>query len=76
MHKQVRQFCDSVKHRYPEYFSDKIASAFIVIKPGKVVTARFGEIDFSAKTIGIEIIKSLYEIGLTFLIWFDRLANS
>lgn len=35
--------------------------------PGKVVTAQFGEIDFSADNIGIDIIKSLYENGFPYL---------
>ena len=40
---------------------------FVKLKPGKVVTSQFGEIDFSADTIGIEIIKSLYENGFPYL---------
>ena len=32
-----------------------------------VVTDEFGKIDFSADTIGIEIIKSLYENGFPYL---------
>ena len=40
---------------------------FIKLKPGKVVTAQFGEIDFSADTIGIEIIQALYENGFPYL---------
>jgi len=40
---------------------------FIKLKPGKVVTAQFGEIDFSADAIGIEIIKALYENGFPYL---------
>lgn len=40
---------------------------FVKLKPGKVVTAQFGIIDFSADTIGIEIIKSLYENGFPYL---------
>ena len=40
---------------------------FVKLKPGKVVTAQFGVIDFSAETIGIEIIKSLYENGFPYL---------
>ena len=40
---------------------------FIKLKPGKVITAKFGEIDFSADNIGIEIIKSLYENGFPYL---------
>jgi len=40
---------------------------FVKLKPGKVVTAQFGEIDFSADNIGIEIIKSLYENGFPYL---------
>ena len=40
---------------------------FVKLKPGKVVTAKFGEIDFSADNIGIEIIKALYENGFPYL---------
>ena len=40
---------------------------FIKLKPGKVVTTQFGEIDFNADTIGIEIIKTLYENGFPYL---------
>ena len=40
---------------------------FIKLKPGKVVTAQFGIIDFSADNIGIEIIQSLYENGFPYL---------
>jgi len=40
---------------------------FVKHKPGKVITSKFGEIDFSADTIGIEIIKSLYENGFPYL---------
>lgn len=40
---------------------------FVKLKPGKVVTALFGEIDFSADNIGIEIIKALYENGIPYL---------
>jgi len=40
---------------------------FVKLKPGKVVTSQFGEIDFSADNIGIEIIKSLYENGFPYL---------
>ena len=40
---------------------------FIKLKPGKVVTAEFGEIDFSADNIGIEIIQALYENGFPYL---------
>ena len=40
---------------------------FIKLKPGKVVTAQFGQIDFSADNIGIEIIKALYESGFPYL---------
>ena len=40
---------------------------FIKLKPGKVVTAQFGEIDFSADSIGIEIIQALYESGFPYL---------
>lgn len=40
---------------------------FIKLKPGKVVTAQFGEIDFSADNIGIEIIRALYEDGFPYL---------
>ena len=40
---------------------------FVKLKAGKVVTSQFGEIDFSAENIGIEIIKSLYENGFPYL---------
>ncbi len=40
---------------------------FVKLKPGRVVTAQFGEIDFSADNIGIEIIKALYENGFPYL---------
>ena len=40
---------------------------FVKLKPGKVVTSQFGEIDFSAENIGIEIIKSLYENNFPYL---------
>ena len=40
---------------------------FIKLKPGKVVTAQFGELDFSADNIGIEIIQALYENGFPYL---------
>ena len=40
---------------------------FIKLKPGKVVTAQFGEIDFSADNIGIEIIHALYKNGFPYL---------
>ena len=45
----------------------KLYFNFIKLKPGKVVTAQFGKIDFSAENIGIEIIKSLYESGFPYL---------
>jgi len=41
---------------------------FVKFKPGKVITSQFGEIDFSADTIGIEIIKALYENGFPYLV--------
>ncbi len=40
---------------------------FVKLKPGKVVTAQFGEIDFSADNLGIEILKSLYENDFPYL---------
>jgi len=40
---------------------------FVKLKPGRVVTTQFGEIDFSADSIGIEIIKALYENGFPYL---------
>ena len=40
---------------------------FIKLKPGRVVTAQFGEIDFSADNIGIEIIQALYENDFPYL---------
>jgi len=45
----------------------KLYFKFVKLKPGKVVTAQFGEIDFSADNIGIEIIKALYENGFPYL---------
>lgn len=45
----------------------KLYFKFKKLKPGKVVTALFGEIDFSADNIGIEIIKALYENGFPYL---------
>ena len=39
----------------------------VKLKPDKVVTALFGEIDFSADNIGIDIIKTLYENGFPYL---------
>jgi len=44
----------------------KLYFKFIKLKPGRVVTALFGEIDFSADNIGIEI-KALYEGGFPYL---------
>jgi hypothetical protein len=40
---------------------------FVKLEPGRVVTAMFGELDFSADDIGIEIIKALYESGFPYL---------
>ena len=40
---------------------------FVRLQPGKVVTSQFGEIDFSADTIGTEIIQALYENGFQYL---------
>jgi len=40
---------------------------FVKLKPGKVVTSQFGEIDFNADSICIEIIKALYENGFPYL---------
>ena len=40
---------------------------FVKLKPGKVATSQFGEIDFSADNIGIEIIQALYENGFPYL---------
>jgi hypothetical protein len=40
---------------------------FVKLEPGRVVTALFGELDFSADDIGIEIIKALYESGFPYL---------
>jgi len=45
----------------------KLYFKFIKLKPARVVTAQFGEIDFSADNIGIEIIKALYEGGFPYL---------
>ena len=39
---------------------------FVKLKPGKVVTVQFGIIDFSADSIGIEIIQALYENGFPY----------
>ena len=40
---------------------------FVKLKPGRVITTLYGEIDFSADNIGIEIIKALYENGFPYL---------
>jgi hypothetical protein len=40
---------------------------FVKLEPGRVVTTLFGELDFSADDIGIEIIKALYETGFPYL---------
>ncbi|HZK93324.1 MAG TPA: hypothetical protein VFC67_03890 [Prolixibacteraceae bacterium] len=40
---------------------------FVKLKTGKVVTSKFGKIDFTANNIGIEIIKTLYENGFPYL---------
>jgi hypothetical protein len=40
---------------------------FVKLEPGRVVTALFGELDFSADDIGIEIIQALYESGFPYL---------
>lgn len=45
----------------------KLYFNFVKLKPGRVVTAQFGEIDFSADNIGIEIIQALYENGFPYL---------
>ena len=41
---------------------------FVKLKPGKVVTALYGEIDFSADNLGIEILKTLYENDFPYLV--------
>ena len=40
---------------------------FVKLEPGRVVTALFGELDFSVDDIGIEIIQTLYESGFPYL---------
>jgi hypothetical protein len=40
---------------------------FVGLKPGKVITAQFGTIDFNADNLGIEILKSLYENDFPYL---------
>lgn len=45
----------------------KLYFNFVKLKPGRVITAQFGEIDFSADKIGIEIIKALYDNGFPYL---------
>lgn len=40
---------------------------FVKLKPGKVVTALYGEIDFSTENVGMEIIKELFESDFTYL---------
>jgi len=46
---------------WQEYFR------FVKLKPGKVVTALLGEIDFSSDSIPLEKIKQLYESGFPYL---------
>jgi len=41
---------------------------FVKLRPGKVVTALYGEIDFSADNLGIEILKFLYESDFPYLV--------
>ena len=40
---------------------------FVKLKPGRVITTLYGEIDFSADNIGIGIIQALYEDGFPYL---------
>jgi hypothetical protein len=40
---------------------------FIKLVPGRVVTPRFGTIDFSSDNIPLETIKTLYEHGFPYL---------
>jgi len=40
---------------------------FVKLKTGKVVTSKFGKIDFTANNIGIEIIKPLYDNWFPYL---------
>jgi hypothetical protein len=40
---------------------------FIKLKPGRVVTALFGELDFSRDDIPVETIKTLYESDFPYL---------
>ena len=46
---------------WQEYFR------FVKLKPGKVVTALLGEIDFSSDSIPLEKIKQLYESNFPYL---------
>jgi hypothetical protein len=48
---------------------------FVKLEPGRVVTALFGELDFSADDIGIEIIKALYESGFPYLEITEEVKN-
>ena len=40
---------------------------FVKLRPGRVVTALFGEIDFSSDNIALEKIKELYEADFPYL---------
>ncbi|HEY5592158.1 MAG TPA: hypothetical protein VIK55_14230, partial [Paludibacter sp.] len=48
-------------------FTECLHFKFVKLKTGKVVTSKFGKIDFTANNIGIEIIKTLYENGFPYL---------
>jgi len=41
---------------------------FVKLRPGKVVTALYGDIDFSADNLGIEILKTLFENDFPYLV--------
>ena len=40
---------------------------FIKLRPGRVVTQQFGEIDFSSDKIPVETVKALYESDFPYL---------
>ena len=40
---------------------------FVKLRPGRVITALFGELDFSSDAIPLETIKSLYESDFPYL---------
>ncbi len=45
----------------------KLYFNFIKLKPGRVITSLFGDIDFSSDNINIETIKKLYESDFPYL---------